>query len=331
MGGKGSILVTGGAGYVGSHVCKALAQDGYVPVAYDNLSRGHDWAVKWGPLERGELSDTDRLAAVIRRHDIRAVAHLAGLIAVAESVAEPLLYWRVNVAGGQSLLEAMRRTGRDAMVFSSTCAVYGESSRQPVVESLPAAPLSPYAWTKLAMERMLADCGAAFGLRSVSLRYFNAAGADPEGEIGEAHAPETHLIPLVLEAAAGLRPGVTVFGDDYATADGTCVREYVHVADIAQAHLLALRHLFEGGASMTLNLGSGGGCSVRQVIRAAEAVTGATIAVTLGPRRPGDAAVLVGDSSLAREKLGWIPRYPDLRDQVGHAWAWLKRHGDSLA
>jgi UDP-arabinose 4-epimerase len=325
MSGKGSILVTGGAGYVGSHVCKALARAGYVPVVYDNLSHGHDWAVKWGPLERGDLLDTDRLVAVMRAHEIRAVAHLAGLIAVGESVGEPLLYWRNNVAGSASLLDAMRLAEIGVMVFSSTCAVYGEPESMPLVESLPAAPVSPYAWTKLAVEQMLADCGVAFGLRSACLRYFNAAGADPDGEIGESHDPETHLIPLVLEAAAGLRPAITVFGEDYPTADGTCIRDYVHVADIASAHLLALDHLFGGGESLTLNLGSGGGFSVRQVIEVAGQVTGRPIPVIMGQRRPGDPPVLVGDAGLAREKLGWTPRYPELRHQVEHAWAWLRR------
>jgi UDP-arabinose 4-epimerase len=326
MGHKGAILVTGGAGYVGSHVCKALAAAGYRPVVYDNLSYGHDWAVKWGPLEQGDLLDRDRLVAVMRTHRVQAVAHLGGLIAVGESVQEPLKYWRNNVSGSESLLAAMRDAGVGALVFSSTCAVYGEPDGSgPLVETLPTNPVSPYAWTKLVVERMLADCHTAFGLKSVSLRYFNAAGADPEAEIGEAHQPETHLIPLVLEAAAGLRPAITVFGENYPTADGTCVRDYIHVSDIAAAHLSALDHLFAGGAPLTLNLGNGAGFSVRQVIEMAQQVTGRTVPVIMGERRPGDSPRLVGDAGLARHALGWVPRYPDLASQVAHAWAWLRK------
>lgn len=324
---RDTILVTGGAGYVGSHVCKALAAAGWQPVVYDDLSCGHDWAVKWGPLERGNLLDGARLRQVIRRHQPQAVAHLAGLIAVGESVRDPLLYWRNNVAGTESLLAAMRAEGVGRMVFSSTCAVYGEPrDGKPLDEECPTAPISPYAWTKLAVERMLAHCEVAFGLRSVALRYFNAAGADPECEIGEAHAPETHLIPIVLEAAAGLRDGVQIFGDDYATADGTCIRDFVHVTDIAAAHVQALAHLGDGGHSLTLNLGSGSGHSVRQVIDAARAVTGRPIAVHLGPRRDGDAPVLVGDASRASRLLGWSPRFAAIEDQIAHAWAWLRAH-----
>ncbi|MBI5162500.1 MAG: UDP-glucose 4-epimerase GalE [Magnetospirillum sp.] len=322
---RGTILVTGGAGYIGSHVCKALAAAGWLPVTYDNLSRGHEAAVKWGPLERGDLLDTAHLTATIARHRPVAVAHLAGLIAVGESVREPLLYWRVNVGGSESLLSAMRANRLDKLVFSSTCAIYGAPAQQPIVESCPAAPVSPYAWSKLAIEQVLADCHTAFGLSSVALRYFNAAGADPEGEIGEAHDPETHLIPLLLEAAAGLRPDITVFGEDYPTPDGTCIRDYLHVADIAAAHLLALDHLLGGGERLAVNLGNGSGFSVREVIAVAEAVSGRTVPVTIGPRRPGDPPRLVGDARLAGARLGWRPAWPRLEDQVAHAWAWLQR------
>jgi UDP-arabinose 4-epimerase len=324
-----AILVTGGAGYVGSHVCKALAQAGWRPIVYDNLAHGHDWAVKWGPLERGELADGIRLVEVMRAYRPVAVAHLAGLIAVGESVREPLLYWRNNVAGTETLLAAMRAEGIGRMVFSSTCAVYAEPPNpMRLDENHPTAPVSPYAWTKLAVERMLAECDTAFGLKSVALRYFNAAGADPAGEIGEAHDPETHLIPIVLEAAAGLRDGVDIFGDDYPTADGTCIRDFVHVADIAAAHVLALRHLAGGGDSQTLNLGSGHGFSVREVIEVARRVTGRPISVRIAPRRPGDAPMLVGDAGRAHSALGWRPRFAALEDQVAHAWGWLQsRHG----
>lgn len=320
----GTVLVTGGAGYVGSHVCQALAAAGWTPVVYDNLSQGHDWAVQWGPLEIGDLNDASRLDQVMRQYRPQAVAHLAGLIAVGESVREPVAYWQANVSATATLLDAMRRQGVSAMVFSSTCAVYGEPERIPLDEDCATRPLSPYAWNKLAVERMLADCDAAFGLKSVCLRYFNAAGADPDGRIGEAHQPETHLIPLVLEVAAGQRETIGVFGEDYATPDGTCIRDFVHVSDIAAAHVLALRHLLDGGGSQVLNLGSGQGFSVRQVIDVAARVTGRPIPVVLAPRRPGDAPVLVGDAGRARAVLGWTPRYPALEDQVTHAWAWIQ-------
>lgn len=319
-----TILVTGGAGYIGSHVSKALAAAGWLPVAYDNLSRGHARAVRWGPLEEGDLLDRDRLSAVIGRHRPLAVAHLAGLAYVGESVNDPLAYWRVNVGGTQSLLAAMKDAGIGRLVFSSTCSLYGPSGDAPLTETVAPRPVNPYAWTKLAVERMLADCDAAFGLKSVVLRYFNAAGADPDGMIGEEHDPETHLIPLVLEAALGLRPQVTVFGSDYPTPDGTCVRDFIHVADIARAHVLALEHLKSGGGSLLLNLGNGRGFSVAEVIAAAERITGRTVPVSMGARREGDPPILVGDATLARRILGWTPEFPRLDEQMAHAWAWLK-------
>jgi len=319
-----TILVTGGAGYIGSHACKALARAGFTPVAYDNLSRGHAWAVKWGPLEKGDLADRERLKAVIARHRPVAVMHFAAFAYVGESVAAPDLYYRNNVVGSLCLLEAMRETGLDRLVFSSTCSIYGEPREVPIRESHPTAPVNPYGAGKLMIERMLGDFAAAYGLRSVALRYFNAAGADPEGETGEVHDPETHLIPLVLDVAAGRRPAITILGDDYDTPDGTCVRDYVHVTDLADAHVLALKQLLAGQDSAVYNLGNGVGHSVREVIETARRVTGRPIAVTLGPRRAGDPPRLVADAAQAAERLGWRPRRPALDAQIGDAWAWMQ-------
>jgi UDP-glucose-4-epimerase GalE len=317
-----NILVTGGAGYIGSHVCKALAGRGHVPVAYDNLSRGHESAVRWGPLERGDVGDRSRVREVLARRKPAAVMHFAAFIDVGESCADPLLYYRNNVVGAQALLDAMADFGRLPVVFSSSCAVYGAPRYLPLTEDHPREPLNPYGATKLAVERMLADLDRSAGLRSVALRYFNAAGADPDGETGEAHDPETHLIPLVLEAARSGRP-VNVYGADYDTPDGTCVRDYVHVTDLADAHLRALDYLIGGGASLALNLANARGHSVREVIAAAEAVTGRPIRRTDSARRPGDAPVLVGDAARARAVLGWKPARSDLRVQIEDAWRWM--------
>lgn len=316
------VLVTGGAGYVGSHACKALAQAGYLPVVYDNLDRGHAWAVKWGPLERGDLLNATRLAAVLRRHRPFAVLHFAALAYVGESVEDPLRYYRNNVGGTVNLLLAMRDTGVRKIVFSSTCAVYGVPKKIPIPENHPQAPLNPYGHSKRVVEQMLADAAPAYGLDSVSLRYFNAAGADAESEIGELHDPETHLIPLALEAAAGLRPRLTIHGTNYATHDGTCIRDYVHVADLADAHVLALRYLKKNRGATAFNLGNGGGFTVREVIAAAERVTGRRIPLRAGPRRPGDPPALVAKAGLAKRDLGWKPRYRDLEAIIATAWRW---------
>jgi len=319
------VLVTGGAGYVGSHACKALARAGYLPVVYDNLSRGHAWAVKWGPLERGDLLNAARLAAVLRKHRPFAVLHFAALAYVGESVEDPLRYYRNNVGGTINLLQAMRDAAVRRIVFSSTCAVYGAPKKVPIPEHHPQAPLNPYGHSKRMIEQMLSDSAAAHGLNSVSLRYFNAAGADPEGEIGEDHDPETHLIPLALEAAAGLRPRLTIHGADYPTRDGTCIRDYVHVADLADAHVLALGYLARNPGASAFNLGNGGGFTVREVIAAAERVTGRKVRLREGPRRPGDPPALVGNARSARRKLGWKPRYQDLEVIIASAWRWLQR------
>ncbi|MEQ8396062.1 UDP-glucose 4-epimerase GalE [Thalassobaculum sp.] len=318
-----TILVTGGAGYIGSHACKALAMAGYRPVAFDNLSSGHRWAVRWGPLEVGCLEDAERLDAVIATYRPVAVMHFAAFSAAGESVVDPAKYYENNVAGLLSLLAAMRRAGLDRLVFSSTAAVYGSPLSTPIDEDHPQQPINPYGATKQAAERVLADFASAYDIRSVALRYFNAAGADRDGEIGEAHDPETHLIPIVLEAAAGLRPEVAIFGDRYETPDGTCIRDYIHVADLADAHVRALRWLADHPGAHAFNLGNGEGFSVREVIDAARRVTGRPIAVRVEDARPGDPAVLVADARCASDVLGWRPDSAELDTQIADAWRWL--------
>jgi len=320
-----TILVTGGAGYVGSHACKALAAAGHTPVVYDNLSRGHREFARWGPLEVGDLGEAAKLDAVFARHRIDAVMHFAALAYVGESVEQPALYYRNNVGGTLELLEAMRRAGVGLMVFSSTCATYGVPERMPITEDLPQQPINPYGATKLMIERVLRDYEPAYGLRSVALRYFNAAGCDPGGEVGEDHEPETHLIPRVLMAADGMLPRIDVFGTDYPTPDGTCLRDYIHVADLADGHVRALDYLQRGGASSAINLGTGRAFSVREVIAAAERVTGRRIPVHEGPRRAGDPPVLVADATRARTLLGFAPRYSEIEPIVETAWRWHKR------
>jgi len=319
-----TILVTGGAGYIGSHVCKALAQNGFLPVCYDDLSTGHAPAVKWGPLERGSLGDAARLAAVLRDYRPAAAIHLAGFIAVGESVADPSRYYRNNVGQTLVFLDSLRNAGVGHVVFSSSAAVYGLPRQAPVAEDHPLQPVNPYGWTKLMIERVLADYAPAYGMCSVALRYFNAAGADPEGEIGEDHDPETHLIPLVLDAALGRREAITVFGTDYDTPDGTCIRDYIHVGDLADAHVLALRHLQERRQAVAeaFNLGNGSGYSVREVIATASRLTKRNIPMRTAARRAGDPAVLVSAAERAKTVLGWTQRHADLETQIAHAWAW---------
>ncbi|HXC12742.1 MAG TPA: UDP-glucose 4-epimerase GalE [Stellaceae bacterium] len=320
-----SILVTGGAGYIGSHACKALARAGYLPVAYDDLSRGHRAAVRWGPLVEGDIADRPRLCAALAEHRVAAVMHFAAYAYVGESVGNPALYYRNNLSGSLSLLEAMRETRVGEIVFSSTCAIYGTPDAVPIRETAPQNPVNPYGETKRAIERALHWYGQAYAIRSASLRYFNAAGADGEGEIGEDHEPETHLIPLVLGAALGRRPAIEVFGTDYPTPDGTAIRDYIHVDDLADAHLRALERLRSGGASIALNLGSGEGHSVREVIAAAVAVSGRKIAVRDAPRRPGDPPALVADPSLAAQTLGWRASRSSLEAIIRTAFAWHNR------
>lgn len=317
-----NILVTGGAGYIGSHACKALARVGYTPVSYDNLVYGHRWATRWGPLEQGDINDRARLDAVIDQYRPIAVMHFAAYAYVGESVQDPGKYYRNNVAGTLTLLEAMRDHAIDQCVFSSTCATYGVPERSPLREDHPQRPINPYGASKLMIERILRDFDAAHGLRSIALRYFNAAGADPDAEIGESHDPETHLIPLILDAAAGSRPAIAVYGDDYDTPDGTCIRDYIHVTDLAQAHVLALQALLQGAGSAAYNLGNGQGYSVRQVIDCAARITARPIPVEVGARRPGDPPKLVGDAQRIRRDLGWQPQYAELDSILGTAWQW---------
>ena len=317
-----SVLVTGGAGYIGSHTCKVLAQAGYQPIVFDNLSRGHREAVRWGPLIEGDLADRKRLVTALETYRAAAVIHFAAYAYVGESVSDPAMYYRNNLGGSLSLIEAIRETGVDKIIFSSTCATYGIPADSPIRESAPQLPVNPYGETKLAIERALHWYGQAYGLRSVLLRYFNAAGADSEGEIGELHEPETHLVPLVLQAALGQRPHLDIYGTDYPTADGTAVRDYTHVADLAEAHLRALEHLCAGHESIALNLGTGRGHSVREVIAAAESVCGRSIPQREAARRPGDPPVLVADPTRAAERLGWRAQYSDLQTIIRTALAW---------
>jgi UDP-arabinose 4-epimerase len=317
-----NILVTGAAGYIGSHACKALAAKGYVPIAYDNLSRGNRWAIKWGPFENGDIADPQRMQTVLEKYRPLAVMHFAAHAYVGESVQQPLLYYQNNFAGTASLLKAVINHGTIPVVFSSSCATYGVPDKIPVSEEHPQRPINPYWASKLFVERMLQDLHLAHGLPWIALRYFNAAGSDPDGEIGEAHNPETHLIPLVLEAARS-GTAVKVFGADYDTLDGTCIRDYVHVSDIAYAHVLALDHLLKGGESLALNLANARGYSVREVITAAEQICAKPVGIDIAPRRPGDPARLIGDALLARTKLGWQPRRSDLKTQITDAWNWM--------
>ena len=316
------ILVTGGAGYIGSHCCAALAAAGFEPVVYDDLSTGHAEFVRWGPRVEGDIRDEPALRAAMRTHRPEAVMHFAALALVGESMTDPDRYRDVNVGGTQALLRAMRAEGLDHLVFSSTCAVYGEPDVVPISESEALDPVNPYGATKLACERMMDDFDAAHGLRSVRLRYFNAAGADPEARIGEWHDPETHLLPLVIEAALGRRAAIDIFGTDYATPDGTAVRDYVHVVDLAAAHLAALRYLLEGGATAAVNLGTGDGASVEDVVRAVEVIAGRPVARRLCPRRPGDPPRLVAAPGMARDLLGWRPERSDLATIVADALRW---------
>jgi UDP-glucose-4-epimerase GalE len=315
------ILVTGGAGFIGSHTCKALRTAGFDPICYDSLLRGNPEAVQWGALEIGALADDARLREVLTRYRPAAVVHFAALAYVGESSANPLLYYQNNVGGTATLVATMRDCGVDKIVLSSSCAVYGVPAIIPIAEDTRFAPVNPYGATKMFCEQILQDCAAAFPLNFIALRYFNAAGADPDGDIGECHVPETHAIPLLLEAAAGGRE-FTIFGDDYPTADGTCVRDYVHVSDLADAHVRALRALLDGADTMALNLGTGRGWSVRELLATVREVTGRDFSVRLGPRRPGDPPALVADPARARARLGWRPVYSQLATQVSHAWAW---------
>jgi UDP-glucose 4-epimerase len=318
------ILVTGGAGYIGSHCCKALAAAGFEPVVYDNFSTGIRRHVRWGQLIEGDMRDGAALRAAMRETGPEAVIHFAALALVGESEREPARYWDVNVGGTLRLLEAMRDASVPHLVFSSTCAVYGEPEEVPIREAAPHRPVSPYGASKSTCERMMLDFDRAHGLRSMRLRYFNAAGADPDGEIGEWHEPETHLIPVALDAVLGRRPYLEIFGSDYPTPDGTAVRDYLHVMDLAEAHVAALQRLLGGAPSDALNLGTGRGTSVTELIRTVEKITGKTVPVRSAPRRPGDPPALVADPARAESVLGWRPKR-DLDDMIATAWRWHQK------
>ncbi|WP_013323974.1 UDP-glucose 4-epimerase GalE [Gloeothece verrucosa] len=331
---KPTILVTGGAGYIGSHAVQALQKAGYSVIILDNLVYGHrDLVEKVLQVEliQGDISDRALLDDLFKRYSIAAVMHFAAYIFVGESVTNPAMYYRNNVVGTLTLLEAMVAANVKKIVFSSTCATYGVPQFMPLTEDHPQNPINPYGHTKLMVEKILADFDHAYGLKSVCFRYFNAAGADPSGQLGEDHQPETHLIPLILLAALGQRESISVFGTDYPTPDGTCIRDYIHVVDLADAHVLGLEYLLEGGESNAFNLGNGNGFSVKEVIETARVVTGKPIKVVECERRAGDPPVLVGSSAKAKTVLGWKPQYYELKNIIAHAWNWHQhRHGEKL-
>jgi UDP-glucose-4-epimerase GalE len=322
-----SILIVGGAGYIGSQTAKRVARAGLEPVVFDNLVYGHKWAVKWGPLIEGDLSDGALLRDVLEQWHVTAVVHFAAYAYVGESVTNPRKYYRNNVAGTLNLLDAMLDAGVRDIVFSSTCATYGEPVRVPIDEQHPQSPVNPYGETKLAIERALHWYQRATPLRFAALRYFNAAGADPDGEVGEDHDPETHLIPLAIEAALG-GPGLQIFGTDYPTPDGTAVRDYIHVQDLADAHVAALEKLRDGATRLFVNLGTGRGHSVREVIAAVEKVSGKTVPARESGRRAGDPPELVADARLAADVLGWQARIPSIETIVEHAWRWQTKRSE---
>lgn len=317
-----AVLVCGGAGYIGSHVNKQLNKEGYETVVFDNLIYGHREAVKWGHFVQGDLKNFDEIEAVFKKYKIEAVFHFAAYAYVGESVENPEKYYYNNVTNTLNLLHVMKKYGCNKIIFSSTCATYGEPEKVPITEDMPQNPINPYGASKLMVERIFKDYSKAYGLRFVVLRYFNAAGADPEGEIGESHTPETHLIPLVLDAASGKRQDIKVFGTDYDTTDGSCIRDYIHVYDLATAHLLALHYLDGGKESIFFNLGNALGTSVFEVVESVKKVTGREFTVTMTDRRAGDPAKLVGSSEKARRVLGWKPIYGDIDIIVEHAWKW---------
>lgn len=319
------ILIAGGAGYIGSHAAKALRLAGREPVVFDDLTSGHAHAVKWGPLVKGDVRDADALRAAIREHRPEAVMHFAARIEVGEGEKNPAHFYDNNVAGTLNLVRVMQEEGVNNLVFSSTCAIYGDPEKLPLTEDLPKRPVSVYGRTKAMTEQMLEDMARAHGLKFAALRYFNAAGADPDGEIGEEHDPESHLIPNAIKAAVGLGGPMKLFGNDYPTPDGTCIRDFVHVTDLADAHILAADRIAAGGESLQLNLGSGERCTVLEVLKAVERATGRPVPHVIAPRRPGDAVALYADTTKVRAAIGWIPKLSDVDTVVSTAWNFHRR------
>ena len=323
-----NVLVVGGAGYIGSHMVKMLSQAGHDVTTLDNLSNGYKDAVRYGKFIEGDIADANLLDKIFTDNKFDGVMHFASYIQVGESVEKPSMYYRNNVTNTQVLLDAMVKNDIKNFIFSSTAATFGEPEYSPIDEAHQQKPINPYGHSKLMVEQILADFDHAYDLKSVSLRYFNAAGADPDGELGERHLPETHIIPLVLQAASGRRDNITIFGTDYDTPDGTCVRDYIHIIDLCSAHLLALEHLVGGSDSKAYNMGNGHGYSIKEVIDVAKKVTGNDFSVVLGERRDGDPARLVADSKLLQAELGWKPEYPDLETIVKHAWQWEQKYDE---
>ena len=324
------VLVTGGAGYIGSHACKALSRAGFRVVAFDNLVAGHREAVRFGPLVEGDITDVAAVRAALKNHRLTAVMHFAAFLDVSASVRDPVSFYRNNVGGALAVLEAMAAESVGHFVFSSTCATYGEPQEAPIAETHPQAPINSYGQSKLAVEQALPHFERAYGIRWTALRYFNAAGADPDGEIGEAHAPEIHVIPRAIDSAVN-GAAFSIFGDDYPTPDGTCLRDYIHVTDLAAAHVKALEALMQGASSGVYNLGTGHPHSVRDVIRTVEAVVGRKVPATLAPRRPGDPAILYASAQKARDQLLWTPQFPELEAIVRTAWEWHRTHPTGYA
>ena len=319
-----NILIVGGAGYIGSHINKLLANNGYNTIIYDNLSTGHKKLARWGEFILGDLSDTCQLDILFSKYDIDCVMHFAAFAYVGESVQNPEKYYQNNVSATLNLLKAMLKHNVKKFIFSSSCATFGEPEKMPIIENTPQNPINPYGRTKLMIEQVLQDYSDAYGLKYSALRYFNAAGCDKDGEIGEDHTPETHIIPLVLDAAMGRRDSITVFGEDYPTPDGSCIRDYIHVEDLAVVHKLAMEYLLDGGESSVFNIGTGVGNSVKELIAAAQKITGVDFKVNIGDRRPGDPPLLVASSDKARTVLGWEPKYTNIEDIIATAWNWHK-------
>lgn len=325
MNAQSVILVTGGAGYIGSHACKALAHAGFTPVVYDSLSLGHREFVKWGPLVEGDMRDRASLVAAMKQYKPVGVMHFAALSSVGESVGKPLDYYDVNLTGTQTILSAMKECGVEFIILSSTAAVYGTPASVPISENTPTMPENPYGRSKLLAEMVMRDCEKAYGLNWMALRYFNACGASPAGDIGESHNPETHLIPLALAAAAGDAPALSIFGNDWPTPDGTCIRDYIHVTDLADAHVKALQYLMKEKVSGPVNLGIGKGYSVLEIIEAIKTVTKREVPAKMAPRRAGDVSTLVADASRARDILGFKPEHSSLEHIIQTAWDWYNR------